>query len=569
MVRQGWLLFFVLLPLTILASTPNQQPTPYTPPEAWAKRLQDPNVNVRREAVVHLANHLRPQTMDWLLPMLEDSDSMVRDLTLLYFTAIEQSDEQKLLAMAAVEDPIQRRRAVLALGAMRVRRIGTHTAPQQHLPILYQALLDPDASVRKAAGSAFELLRDRSRNSEKSLPSYRQLRDEKLRGWSLITLGWPRETDLAAVLLKGIASPDPTTQRWSAWLLGWTNDRRAERPLIDLLQAPAPEARIGAAAGLGRFQQARVIEPLLGALRDADPQVRAQTAQSLAWLHEDAGPDVQEELAKRRVAQCLLPLMADPDLNTRIAIVRSLGTFADPATARPLIAALAAGDPLRFQLVEALGNIGHPEAVAILEKQLRDPDLLMSYVAIRALAKIDDPRATDVLLALLNDPSQNVRSITVYEIARGRVTNARLAPPLIEVALHGQARDDRDFAVEALGRFPGQATVQALITILQNTDNDLSRRAASSLAQLHDATVVDPLLKLLPDLQFPWTQANVIGVLGAMGNRKAVPAIIPCLGSQAPVLRSAAARALNQLTGENFGEDPARWQAWWEARKNE
>ncbi|MHB0937302.1 MAG: HEAT repeat domain-containing protein [Armatimonadota bacterium] len=568
MVRQGWLLFFVLLPLTILASTPNQQPTPYTPPEAWAKRLQDPNADVRREAVIHLVDSQHPRLMEWLLPMLEDPDAAVCDHTRRFFTVIGQPDDERLLAMASAEDPAQRRRAVLALGAVQQRSIGTSAYPRLHLPILYQALLDPDAGVRQAADRAFEVVRGRSSGSENVLPVFRQLHGTRRRDWVNLDLGWPGETDLAAVLLKGIASPDPATQRWAAWLLGWTHDPRAEQPLIDLLKAPVPAARLGAAEGLGRFQQTSVVDPLLGALADADPQVREQAARSLAWLRQDAGPEVQAALAGRQAAQRLVPLIFDLEQAVQIAAARSLGILADPATAAPLIVlATTEKSPLIYELLNALGKIGNPEAIPVLAEKLKDPVTLIRYTAIDALADIDDPRSADLLLALLNDPSKEVRRKTVYEIARRRVMDPRLAQPLIEVALHGETKDVRSFAIEALGRFGGPDTTRALITLIQDTD--LSGDAASSLARLHDPTVIDPLIALLPEMRYPWTQASVVGVLGVMGNRKAIPAILPCLGAKAPVLRHAAARALNQLTGESYGEDQARWQAWWEAHTNE
>jgi hypothetical protein len=46
----------------------------------------------------------------------------------------------------------------------------------------------------------------------------------------------------------------------------------------------------------------------------------------------------------------------------------------------------------------------------------------------------------------------------------------------------------------------------------------------------------------------------------------AVPALIRVLSEDSDAIAQDAADALIQITEQDFGQDPARWQEWWEER---
>jgi len=52
--------------------------------------------------------------------------------------------------------------------------------------------------------------------------------------------------------------------------------------------------------------------------------------------------------------------------------------------------------------------------------------------------------------------------------------------------------------------------------------------------------------------------------LGRTGEDLAVEPLIASLRDKDATVRSAAASSLNQLTGEEFGEDHAKWKQWFE-----
>jgi hypothetical protein len=146
---------------------------------------------------------------------------------------------------------------------------------------------------------------------------------------------------------------------------------------------------------------------------------------------------------------------------------------------------------------------------------------------------------------------------------------------------HGQSRD----AIPALG------------SLAASDDPQMALAAAQALAAARDARAIPHLVPLLSH-RWPGVRLAAIhglgaaggaasvnalgGVaaggsepmvplrleairhLGALGSRKALPALMEAL--KTPALASAAMQALRNITGENKGGQPGRWVAWWTGR---
>ena len=92
-------------------------------------------------------------------------------------------------------------------------------------------------------------------------------------------------------------------------------------------------------------------------------------------------------------------------------------------------------------------------------------------------------------------------------------------------------------ATKALGKI-GEPAVEPLINALIYGDSGVQRRgAANALRQIGDARAVEPLIAALKDEALP--------------------------------VRGKAADALESITKQDFGEDQAKWQQWWDENKNE
>jgi HEAT repeat protein len=90
-----------------------------------------------------------------------------------------------------------------------------------------------------------------------------------------------------------------------------------------------------------------------------------------------------------------------------------------------------------------------------------------------------------------------------------------------------------------------------------------------TLAVLADDILVFRLRSLAddPHAELAARQA-ALAALGRSGRLTAVEGLIEHLAGSEEILRQAAQDALTELTGHDFGRDLARWQTWWDSRRN-
>ena len=171
-----------------------------------------------------------------------------------------------------------------------------------------------------------------------------------------------------------------------------------------------------------------------------------------------------------------------------------------------LVEALGARDILfRGPAEEVLVEIGQP-AIPALIQALEHQNYIVSSNAAEALAKIGLP-AVPALIQTLKDQDASVRSR----------------------------------AAQALGEIGPEAkeAVYALIDVFQ--DGEEIGRSQAAHEAIHALSRIGP------------------------GAKEAAPALIGALRDN--FMRMSAAEALKEITGQDFGEDAARWQRWWEENK--
>ena len=73
----------------------------------------------------------------------------------------------------------------------------------------------------------------------------------------------------------------------------------------------------------------------------------------------------------------------------------------------------------------------------------------------------------------------------------------------------------------------------------------------------------EPLIAALKDedSRVRWRAANA---LGRLGDHRAVDPLIATLKDESSLVRRGAADALESITKQDFGEDQAKWQQWWD-----
>jgi HEAT repeat protein len=108
-----------------------------------------------------------------------------------------------------------------------------------------------------------------------------------------------------------------------------------------------------------------------------------------------------------------------------------------------------------------------------------------------------------------------------------------------------------------------------LWTALSSGRPAIREAAAQALAVLADAPLVTRLEKLAanPDTEVALRQ-TALWTLGRCGTRQAARVLLDHLQDGSEVLRRAAVAALQDLSGQDYGLDAARWQNWWDGHKH-
>ncbi|MBM4081084.1 MAG: HEAT repeat domain-containing protein [Planctomycetes bacterium] len=181
--------------------------------------------------------------------------------------------------------------------------------------------------------------------------------------------------------------------------------------------------------------------------------------------------------------------------------------------------------------VLALGGLGcsHDRAIAKAAVKLQNPDAAVRRAAVVALGEMRDPKATRVLVEMLNDPDTVVRANAAA--ALGKVGDGS-AVPALQKALADKKHWVRWDAARALGLIGDKAGVPDLTRVATQDANANVRRAA-------------------------------VEALAAIGDKSAIAALVKAVGDNDGSVAYAASRALEALTGKSLGANPLQWREWW------
>jgi len=349
-------------------------------------------------------------------------------------------------------------------------------------------------------------------------------------------------------------------------------------------------------------------------LQDRDPDVRREAALALATYGD------------RRAIPALLALFHENDQAFQVLLV--IAPFIDdPAVRKTILADIVNPDPgICFCAISAAQLMGPDALQSVCEPLaalLKQPvslqgsmlELLAFARAATALGMLDDPRALEPLLRLLEIRDNGLIHLPLFDfniealLAQSRDPRAREAlrqwpdpqpvelyymknpPAEVEPAVREQLltnlhHEDILFrlnTMELFVRMKARWAVPALIGMLDDPTGagDLTPRAAaaSALARIGDPAAVAPLIAHLETGDLNFRQAAA-AALGQLSDPRAIPPLIDYLEHIAgyqfrmtgeswqpdfkPV-RPIPVQALKTLTGQDFGEDAAKWRQWWEA----
>lgn len=195
-----------------------------------------------------------------------------------------------------------------------------------------------------------------------------------------------------------------------------------------------PEHVAAVLAALAELPAADTLPTLEGVLRDRGHTHANRLLAAAGFLRGVTEKDEKRLLAAAEAVEDG-PVLAE--------LLRALGTRKTDGGVPHLLRKVTSTDAdVRMRAVEALAEIGTPEARAPVEKLLDDPDARVRAAAALAAGKLTIRSATDRLLARAGDPAAPVRAATL--VALRRLGERRAQPAAV------RALADRETAPAAL-----------------------------------------------------------------------------------------------------------------------
>ena len=313
------------------------------------------------------------------------------------------------------EDPVVRRLAITALAR-------TGAKPDSAIPVLAEAQLDEDRSVRSSAVDALGVMAPHAKEAVTSVlkqalvSNYTDARQAA--AVVLLRLGL-EERESLRTLLELLENDNPEVRHSAAYALGELGPIAKESAAALAKRLLSDEnilVRASAAASLGYIRNVPVGAPALAqGLTDGSPLVRTQAAQAIGGFGEQASCAITD---------LLYNAVNDTSLLSRYAALGALEELALYATdAAPKLAELI-GDQDEFTRIlalQALRKIGPRgrQAIPILINLANNHQRAQTRCkAINALLNVcdDEGRITPVFQSLLGDRSPEVREEAEFSL---------------------------------------------------------------------------------------------------------------------------------------------------------
>ena len=249
----------------------------------------------------------------------------------------------------------------------------------------------------------------------------------------------------------------------------------------------------------------------------------AASAQRAAWVRE---------------IQVLLQSIDSGDTEARADAERRLSAIRDPAAIPALVHVLGSEAPAhRTRLVRILGAIPEAEArEALIERLLIEDDAAVRRAALDELMRRADPETVPSVLGRLNPKNPQLSGRAATLLAELGATEA--VPKLIPLLLKVETR-----RVWVPG--PDAPPPASLTVVTGESVPVLTGPVVGPGAVAYGATSV------------PYVSGVVMGAPGT-GRRAPTLRAITVYYRNADVLA-----ALESLSGQSFGYDPAAWRRWW------
>jgi hypothetical protein len=187
------------------------------------------------------------------------------------------------------------------------------------------------------------------------------------------------------------------------------------------------------------------------------PEIRGEAAFALAALGDE------------KFVPLLLGGLMDPDEKVSIPTARALSFYPESVTGPRLITTLERLDYIRKDaVVQSIVSAGW-KPVSTIVKLAESSDPQTSNMAVKLLGKMNDPRATDLLLRLLDNAGS--RDMKVIITALGDTKDPRVVDPLLKLAQDREKRRGKEAELgEALVKFGDKRAVAPITDMIEKVE---------------------------------------------------------------------------------------------------
>ncbi|HEU5153970.1 MAG TPA: HEAT repeat domain-containing protein [Gemmatimonadales bacterium] len=196
---------------------------------------------------------------------------------------------------------------------------------------------------------------------------------------------------------------------------------------------------------------------------------------------------------------------------------------------------------------ELLGRVGNAKAVpALLEtiQATRTEDADVREIALRALARIKDPRAVAPLVEALRKAEVWLAPRIADILGRhGEV----VVDPMIGFLTETTRHPARAWAANILGELRAPRAFPVLVQALGDLDDEVRAKAAGALGRLGDRRAITYLLDTLLTDPAPFVRARIAGALGQFNEPEVIERLVRALGDPAWWVRMRSVEALEQI----------------------
>ena len=270
--------------------------------------------------------------------------------------------------------------------------------------LLTARLADDDPCVRHTAARML----GHSAMPDQQLAELLDGSSARVREAALLAIGSHDRPGLRQRVEQQLRSSDVPTVAMAAWALGELEDRESVGSLEQVMGHDAAAVRTAAAWALGQIESV-----------DATPSLERMAERDDSRMARLAAIEALGQIESARSAPVLARVLGGEDQRLAVAAAEAMADLDDLETAPPeLIRAVASGyTPLRHAAVEALTSIEDPASSGALLPLITDPDADTRRMVIEALGNMGAVQAKAPITAALEDHDPEVRRTAVEALA--------------------------------------------------------------------------------------------------------------------------------------------------------